>query len=109
MGGLLPPLLRCTAQLLARASFNALGAAAQRKSSVCPKNQYNTNFLKTTMDFSSDASAKLNLTISTGNIFSGNTTKFGGSAPQSKVRTSPCRGLQRGQKCLARPRENPQQ
>ena len=38
-----------------------------------------------TLEFASDsASAKLNLTIKTGDWFSGNTTNFGGS-PQSKA------------------------
>ena len=36
------------------------------------------------MDFSSDASAKLNLTISTGNLFSGNTTNVNVRRPQAK-------------------------
>ena len=36
------------------------------------------------MNFSVDSDAKLTLTIKTGNLFSGNNTNFGGSAPHSK-------------------------
>jgi hypothetical protein len=57
---------------------------AQRTKSDFLKYQYYTNFLNPTMDFSSDASAKLNLTISTGNIFSGNTTNVNVRRPQAK-------------------------
>ena len=36
------------------------------------------------MNFSADSDAKITLNINTGNLFSGNTTNFGGRGPQSK-------------------------
>ncbi len=54
------------------------------------------------LEFSVDKSN--NLFITTGNIFSGITSHFGGPQSKAAPKTTPCKGLQKGQKCLARSR-----
>jgi hypothetical protein len=60
--------------------------------------------MKSPLNFSIDKSN--NVTIAYGNILSGITSHFHFGGPQSKAapKTTPCKALQKGQKCLARPR-----
>jgi hypothetical protein len=45
---------------------------------------YNKLYLNNTMNFSAESDAKLTLNIKTGNVFSNNTTNFGGRGPSAK-------------------------
>ena len=58
--------------------------------------------MKSPLNFSVDKSN--NVTIAYGNILSGITSHFGGPQSKAAPKTTPCKALQKGQKCLARPR-----